>query len=102
VVGQQFNGLSQAVGYGDDYAAATNYPLVRVRNVQTGHVQYGRTFNHTITLGATTPSMGVATGIALVTTHVILPPTLELGAAELFVVANGIESVPRPIEVRQK
>ncbi len=27
--GQRFNGPSQAVSYGDDAAAATNYPLVR-------------------------------------------------------------------------
>src|SRR5262249_42076344 len=32
VSGRLFNGMSQAVGYGDDAAAATNYPLVRIRH----------------------------------------------------------------------
>jgi len=30
--GRQLNGLSQAVSYGDDATAATNYPLVRIRH----------------------------------------------------------------------
>ena len=42
--GQRFNGLSQAVGYGDDAAAATNYPLVRIRHLASGDVRYCRTF----------------------------------------------------------
>ncbi len=31
--GRQLNGLSQAVGYGDDAMAATNYPLVRLHHL---------------------------------------------------------------------
>jgi hypothetical protein len=100
ISGTQFNGLSQAVGYGDDYAAATNYPLVRVRNSKSGRVQYCRTFNHTTTVaGLTTPSMGVATGATIVTTQVAVPGDLELGASELTVVANGIPSTPREVKV---
>ena len=37
--GRVLNGLSQAVGYGDDAAAATNYPLVRLRHLATGTVK---------------------------------------------------------------
>ena len=93
VSGTQFNGLSHAVGYGDDAAAATNYPLVRIKNTATGHVRYCRTFNHTITIGNTiTTSMGVATGNAIVTTNVAIPADIETGECELFVVANGIAS----------
>ena len=63
VSGTQFNGLSQAMSYGDDYMAATNYPLVRVRNRNTETVRYCRTANHTTPVGAgTVPAMGVATG----------------------------------------
>ena len=47
VGGLHFNGFSQAVGYGDDSTAATNYPLVRIKNQSTGHLRYCRTFNHT-------------------------------------------------------
>jgi hypothetical protein len=103
VSGTQFNGLSQAVGYGDDYEAATNYPLVRIRNQQTGHVRYCRTSNHTTGSGNTiTPSMGVATGATVVTTRVDIPANLELGQSELIVVANGIPSAPREVIVRRK
>lgn len=101
VSGTQFNGLSQAVGYGDDYEAATNYPLVRIRNLKSGRIRYCRTFNHSVTTaGVTTPSMGVATGGTIVTTRVAVPGDLELGASELIVVANGIPSAPTGVEVR--
>jgi hypothetical protein len=94
ISGKQFNGLSQAVGYGDDYSAATNYPLVRIHNKATGHIRYCRTFNHTTTNagGNTVASMGVATGSAIITTNVQIPSDLETGNSELFVVANGIPS----------
>ena len=55
--GRQLNGRSQAVGYGDDAAAATVYPLVRLHNRATGRVVYCRTFDHS--------TMGVATGSAV-------------------------------------
>jgi hypothetical protein len=96
IAGTQFNGLSQAVGYGDDASAATNYPLVRIRNRATGHVRYCRTFNHTTTddNGATVTSMGVATAAKVITTNVAVPNDIELGDSDVFVVANGIESLP--------
>ena len=95
VSGLQFNGLSQAVGYGDDHTAATNYPIVRIRNRKTGRIRYCRTANHTVTIGGIVqPSMGVATGNANVTTQVAVPNDIDLGPADLFVVANGIPSAP--------
>ena len=97
----QFNGLSQAVGYGDDSQKATNYPLVRIVNKQTNHVRYCPTLNHT-TLdanGNTIPSMGVATGAAVITTNVELPADLETGESALFVVANGIPSLSFDLSV---
>ena len=101
ISGKQFNGLSQAVGYGDDYSAATNYPLVRIRNKATGHIRYCRTFNHTtIVGGSTVASMGVATGGAIITTNVQIPSDLETGDSELFVIANGIPSDKFDITVK--
>jgi hypothetical protein len=91
VSGLQFNGLSQAVGYGDDCATATNYPLVRIVNGQNNHVRYCRTHDHT--------SMGVATGTAVITTNVDIPNDIDLGDASLFVVANGIPSLPFAVTV---
>src|SRR3954468_14308744 len=74
ISGTQFNGLSQAVGYGDDCQAATNYPLVRIVNKQTGRVRYCRTFNHS--------SMGVATGSAVITTNVDIPADIDDGDSQ--------------------
>ena len=53
-LGRQFNGLSQAASFGDEYQTATNYPLVRITNTATGHVYYAKTHNHS--------NMGVNTG----------------------------------------
>jgi hypothetical protein len=89
--GRNFNGMSQAVGYGDDAAAATNYPLVRIRHLGTGNVRYCKTFDHS--------SMGVATGTAIVSTHFTVPWDIERGASEICVVANGISSSCCPTNV---
>ncbi|MBO0697933.1 MAG: hypothetical protein J2P46_06045, partial [Zavarzinella sp.] len=86
--GRQLNGLSQAAAYGDDATMATNYPLVRVRHVDTGGVYYCRTSGHS--------TMGVATGSAPHTTNFRVPPGLPPGAIEITAVANGIPSAPVP------
>jgi len=91
ISGTQFNGLSQAVGYGDDYQAATNYPLVRIMNTATGHVYYARTHGHS--------SMGVATGSLVASTNFDVPASVELGPATVVVVANGIASSPWVLNV---
>jgi hypothetical protein len=83
ISGKQLNGMSQAVSYGDDWSAATNYPLVRLRTADAA-VHYCRTSGHT--------SMGVATGSAIVTTTFTLPPEVVSGTVALEVVANGIAS----------
>jgi hypothetical protein len=91
ITGTQFNGLSQAVAYGDDYQAATNYPLVRITNLASQHVFFARTHGHS--------SMGVATGTAPVSTYFDVPANIELGASTLVVVANGIASTSVPVNV---
>jgi hypothetical protein len=101
ISGTQFNGLSQAVAYGDDAEAATNYPLVRVTNSANNQVRYCRTSNHT-TLdanGNTVTSMGVATGAAVITTTAAIPGDLSPGQYTLEVVANGIPSLPFSVTV---
>ena len=94
ISGLQFNGLSQAVAYGDDSQTATNYPLVRITHAATGTVRYCRTSNHTTVdaAGNTVASMGVATGASVVTTNVAIPGDLAGGDSMLEVVANGIPS----------
>ncbi len=84
ISGTQFNGLSQAAAFGDEYQTATNYPLVRIENNATKHVFYARTHDHS--------TMGVATGSTTVSTNFDVPSTMETGASTLEVVANGIPS----------
>jgi hypothetical protein len=75
--------------------------LVRIANKQTNHVRYCRTFNHTKLdpNGNMIPSMGVTTGSTVITTNVQLPVDLETGDSTLFVVANGIPSLPFDLTV---
>jgi hypothetical protein len=89
--GQQFNGLSQAAAFGDEFETATNYPLVRITNRSTGHVFYAKTHDHS--------TMGVATGTTVVHTQFDVPMAAETGASTLEVVANGIPSVAVPVTI---
>jgi hypothetical protein len=84
ISGQQFNGLSQAAAFGDEFETATNYPLVRITNKASHHVFYAKTHDHS--------TMGVATGKATVSTNFDVPAGTETGASTLVVVANGIPS----------
>lgn len=84
ISGTQFNGLSQAAAFGDEFETATNYPLVRITNNSTGHVFYAKTHDHS--------TMGVATGSTIVSTNFDVPSGMETGASTLVVVANGIPS----------
>jgi hypothetical protein len=91
ISGTQFNGLSQAGAYGDEFQFATNYPLVRITNNSTHHVFYARTHDHS--------SMGVATGSTTVSTNFDVPATIDAGASTLVVVANGIPSAGVSVKV---
>jgi len=91
ITGTQFNGLSQAAAFGDEYQTATNYPLVRITNNSTGHVFYAKTHDHS--------TMGVATGTKPVFTNFDVPAGMETGASSLVVVANGIPSLAVSIMV---
>jgi hypothetical protein len=90
ISGTQLNGLSQAVAYGDDVQAATNYPLVRITNRATGHVFYSRTHDHS--------SMSITPGMRS-HTFFDVPPSQETGASDLVVVANGIPSAAIAVNV---
>ena len=91
ISGTQFNGLSQAASFGDEYQTATNYPLVRITNTSTGHVFYAKTHDHS--------TMAVATGTKVVSTNFDVPASMETGASSLVVVANGIPSAAVSITV---
>jgi hypothetical protein len=89
--GMQFNGLSQANAFGDEFQVSTNFPLVRIANNATGDVSYARTYNFS--------TIAVATGDAIVSTWFDVPTNIETGPSRLEVVANGIPSLPIPITV---
>jgi len=91
ITGTQFNGLSQAEAFGDEYQTATNYPLVRITNNASGNAFYARTHDHS--------TMGVATGSKIVSTNFDVPSSIGSGASTLVVVANGIASKPVNVTV---
>jgi hypothetical protein len=92
ITGTQFNGMSQAMAFGDEYQNNTNYPLVRVTMSKTKHVFYLRTHDHS--------TMGVATGTEAVYTYFDVPKTIEKGAGALVVVADGIASTPANVTIK--
>ena len=89
--GRRLNGLSQAVSYGDDSSAATNYPLVRLRSPSTGTLSYCRTFGHS--------TMSVGSPLSVSSTNFMVPASLDNGPMILEVVANGIASQPQPVTI---
>ena len=91
ISGRQFNGLSQANAFGDEFQVATNFPLVRITNNTTGDVSYATTHDFS--------TMAVATGSAIVSSWFDVPTNIETGESKLEVVANGIPSLPIPINV---
>jgi hypothetical protein len=93
LTGTNLNGVTTAVGYGDDAGAATNYPLVRLTNTTTNAVTYARTHDHS--------TMAVATGSTPQTTMVTLPMTLAPGTYQMVVVANAVPSAAVTLQVTQ-
>jgi hypothetical protein len=84
ISGTQFNGLSQAMAFGDEYQNGTNYPLVQLTMSGSGKVYYLRTHDHS--------TMGVATGSQTVSTNFDVPSSIPSGSGTLVVIANGIAS----------
>jgi hypothetical protein len=81
--GLQLNGLSQANLYGDDCNPATNYPLVRLRSLNTHQVFFARTY-HFSTRAVSTPN--APQSVRFSAAHI------PYGHYELCVIANGVSS----------
>jgi hypothetical protein len=92
ISGTQFNGLTVGSDYGDDCTNATNYPIVRITNIATGHVFYARTHDHS--------TMAIATGSTIVSTMLDVPANAETGSSRIEVVANGIASRPKRVTIQ--
>lgn len=91
ISGTQFNGLSQAVSYGDDAPAATNYPIARLTQVGGSSVSYLRTFDFS--------TLAVATGTAGQSTRAQVPANVAPGQYNLQIIANGCASDPTSVQV---
>jgi hypothetical protein len=89
--GEQLHGISAGVSYGDDAQAATNYPIVRITNRATGHVQFARTRDFS--------NFSIARG-ARSTAKLEIPATLEPGVSDLVAITNGIASEPVRVLIR--
>jgi len=79
------------VSYGDDAQAASNYPIVRITNRATGHVAFGRTHgfsNFSIARAAHSRA------------QLDIPASVEPGASDLVVIANGIASESIRVRIR--
>ena len=88
ITGTLFNGISEGACYGDDWQMATNYPIVRLRDNSNGNIYYCTTANWN--------STGVRRAGLKDTAQFTLPAGLAVKQYDLFVVANGIASLPVP------
>ncbi len=79
--GKQLNGLSQACMYGDDAQQATNYPLVQLKDVNSGIVWWAKT--HDDSSSTIAPN-------AVGYTKFDLNPKMPSGTFDLTVITNGI------------
>ena len=88
ITGTLFNGISEGACYGDDWQMATNYPIVRLRDNSNGNIYYCTTSNWN--------STGVRRIGLKDTAQFTLPAGLAVKQYDLFVVVNGIPSLPVP------
>ena len=88
--GKQLNGLTENNAYGDDYQAATNYPLIRFTD-GNGKVWYGFTHDDS--------SHSIAPGTVSYTKF-DLNPAMPPGAYTMQVVTNGIGSNQVQVHIR--
>lgn len=91
VSGYRFAGMSQGAAYGDDFQSSTNYALVRLTNMKSGHVFYARTHD---------PSSYAVQSPEVQKTYFDVPGDMELGVAKMEVVTNGLPSKPRVVVVK--
>jgi hypothetical protein len=89
LTGTQLTGISEGAKYGDDASMSTNYPIVRLTS-GSGAVTYARTTNWT---------PGVATGSLQTTVNFTVPANLAIGSYVVSVIANGIPSAGRPVDI---
>lgn len=83
ITGKKFNGFSFGGYYGDDAQESTNFPIVMIKNNNTGDVCFARSHDFS--------TMGVA-NIGKTKAKFDVPSSCETGASTLTVAVNGISS----------
>jgi hypothetical protein len=92
ISGTNFNGFDLGGAYGDDAQAATNFPLVRITNNNSGDVCFARSYDFS--------TMGVwTTGTTNATFDI--PSTCASGASTLQVIVNGIASAGTQVTLNE-
>ncbi len=90
VSGKQLSGLTQAQQWGDEWEAATNYPIVQIESKSSHRISYGRSFDFSTTsIGPDTPS----------TFSFVIAKDAEDGPSLIRVIANGIASAPIDVTI---
>lgn len=84
VTGKLFNGISEGASYGDDWAMASNYPIIRLTDGT--NVYYAKSTNWN--------RIGAVMTDSLPDTAYFTLPTIPAGTYSLVVVANGNPSKP--------
>lgn len=84
LAGIRLGGMSQGAAYGDDHQDNSNFPIVRITNLATGHVFYSRTHDFSVAVASDRISW----------TQFDVPAGQEPGLSQLQVVASGIASDP--------
>ncbi len=100
LIGYQLNGLSQANMFGDDYQAATNYPLITLQDtMDPSHLVFATTSNDfdPSDLPSSRPNSIAPNHIT--GTHFTVPSGFCSGNYNLTVITNGISSNPVPVSV---
>jgi len=90
ISGKQLSGLTQGLHWGDEWQAATNYPLVRIVNNASHHVFYATTSN----ISSTSITPMVPSTFAMT-----IGDEVENGPSQLYVVATGIASLPIDVTI---
>jgi hypothetical protein len=89
--GKRLHGVSNGAAYGDDAQMNTNYPILRITNLASGHVCFARVHDHTakvtyFDLPSATPPAWVR--------------ACDTGSSALQAVVNGIASLPVAVSVQ--
>jgi hypothetical protein len=89
--GKRLQGVSNGAAYGDDAQMASNYPVVRITNVASGHVCFATSHD---------PAKNHAAFDMPASTPPVWEQPCETGASQLQAIVNGIASAAVAVTVQ--